>query len=45
MSEQTDIEEKGKKLQDIRKEAEEKACPVQMTLYFINEFLLYFLFV
>jgi NAD-dependent dihydropyrimidine dehydrogenase PreA subunit len=42
MSEQTnntDIEEKGKKLEDIRKEAEEKACPVQMALYFINEFL------
>lgn len=39
MSEQTDIEEKGKKLEDIRKEAEEKACPVQMSLYFINEFL------
>jgi NAD-dependent dihydropyrimidine dehydrogenase PreA subunit len=39
MMEQTDIEEKGKKLEDIRKEAEEKTCPVQMALYFINEFL------
>jgi NAD-dependent dihydropyrimidine dehydrogenase PreA subunit len=39
MSEQTDIEEKGKKLEDIIKEAEEKACPVQKVLYFINEFL------
>ena len=39
MSEQTDIEEKGKKLEDIRKEAEEKGCPVQKVLYFINEFL------
>ncbi len=35
----TDIEEKEKNLKDIRKEAEEKACPVQMALYFINEFL------
>jgi NAD-dependent dihydropyrimidine dehydrogenase PreA subunit len=35
----TDIEEKEKNLKDIKKEAEEKACPVQMVLYFINEFL------
>lgn len=39
MSEQAEFEEKGKKLEDIRKEAEEKACPVQMVLYYINEFL------
>jgi len=39
MIEQTDIEQKEKNLEDIRKEAEEKSCPVQMVLYFINEFL------
>lgn len=39
MSEEIGTEEKGKKLEDIRKEAEEKACPVQMTLYFIKEFI------
>jgi NAD-dependent dihydropyrimidine dehydrogenase PreA subunit len=39
MNEQIDIEEKGKKLEDIRKEAEEKACSVQKVLYFIDEFL------
>jgi ferredoxin len=31
--------EKGKKLEDIRKEAEEKACPVQRALYFVEEFI------
>ena len=39
MSEETVTEEKVKKLQDIRKEAEEKSCPVQKALYFIEEFL------
>lgn len=39
MSEESLPEEKGKKLEDIRKEAEEKACPVQRTLYFIKEFI------
>lgn len=39
MSEQTVDEEKGKSIEDIRKEAEEKACPVQIVLYYINEFL------
>ncbi|MEW6570066.1 MAG: 4Fe-4S binding protein [Nitrospirota bacterium] len=33
------IEEKEKKLDDIKKEAEERACAVQRALYFINEFL------
>ncbi len=32
-------EQKEKKLEDIRKEAEEKKCPVQKSLYFIGEFL------
>jgi ferredoxin len=31
--------EKGKRVEDIRKEAEEKACPVQKALYFIGEFI------
>ena len=39
MSEETRIEETGKKLEDIKKEAEERACPVQRTLYFIEEFI------
>jgi ferredoxin len=39
MNEKTDIEEKGKNLEDIKKEAEEKSCPVQMVLYFVNEFI------
>lgn len=39
MSEESLPEEKGKKLEDIRKEAEEKACPVQRVLYFIEEFI------
>ena len=39
MSEESLTEEKGKKLEDIRKEAEEKACPVQRGKYFIEEFL------
>jgi ferredoxin len=39
MGEETKTEEKRKKLEDIRKEAEEKACPVQKTLYFIDEFI------
>lgn len=39
MSEETLTEEKGKKLDDIRKEAEEKKCPVQRALYYIEEFL------
>lgn len=39
MSEQNINEEKGKKLEDIRRKAEEKACPIQIVLYYINEFL------
>jgi ferredoxin len=39
MSEETLAEEKGKKLEDIRKEAEEKNCPVQRALYYVEEFL------
>jgi ferredoxin len=39
MSEETLSEQKEKKLEDIQKEAEEKACPVQRTLYYIEEFL------
>lgn len=31
--------EEGKKLEDIRKEAEERSCPVQRALYFIGEFI------
>ncbi len=32
-------EENGKKLEDIQKEAEERACPVQMMKYFMEEFI------
>lgn len=32
-------EQKEKKLEDIKKEAEQKNCPVQRSLYFIEEFL------
>jgi len=39
MSEEKLTEEKGKKLEDIKKEAEEKACVVQRALYFVEEFL------
>jgi NAD-dependent dihydropyrimidine dehydrogenase PreA subunit len=39
MDEEKGIEEKGKKLEDIRKEAEEKACPVQRMLYYMREFI------
>ena len=39
MSEESLTEEKGRKLEDIRKEAEEKACLVQRLLYFIKEFI------
>jgi ferredoxin len=39
MNEESIIEEKEKKLEDIRKEAEGKRCAVQKTLYFIEEFL------
>ena len=39
MSEDIRTEEKGKKLEDIRKEAEEKACHVQKAVYFIDEFI------
>ena len=39
MSEETVTGEKVKKLEDIRKEAEEKSCAVQKALYFIKEFL------
>lgn len=39
MSEEEITEEKGKTLEEIRKEAEQKGCPVQRTLYFVNEFI------
>jgi NAD-dependent dihydropyrimidine dehydrogenase PreA subunit len=39
MSEEILTEEKGKTLEEIKKEAEEKACPVQKSLYFIEEFI------
>jgi len=39
MAEETLDEEKGRTLEEIRKEAEEKACPVQRTLYFVEEFI------
>jgi ferredoxin len=39
MSEERGPGEKGKRVEDIRKEAEEKACPVQRALYFIEEFI------
>ncbi len=39
MSEETSVEQKEKKLEDIQKEAEERACPVQRTLYYVEEFL------
>ncbi|MDI6891027.1 MAG: 4Fe-4S binding protein [Thermodesulfovibrionales bacterium] len=39
MSEESITEEQGKKLKDIKREAEEKACPVQRALYYIEEFL------
>jgi len=32
-------EQKEKKLEDIKKEAEQKNCPVQRSLYFVDEFL------
>jgi ferredoxin len=39
MNEESLAGEKGKKLEDIRREAEEKTCPVQRVLYFIEEFI------
>jgi NADH-quinone oxidoreductase subunit F len=39
MSEEILTEEKGKTLEEIRKKAEEKACPVQRSLYLIEEFI------
>ncbi len=39
MSEEILTEEKGKNLEEIKKEAEDKACPVQRNLYFIEEFI------
>lgn len=39
MTEENTAGEKGRKLEDIRKEAEGKACPVQRSLYFIEEFI------
>lgn len=39
MSEEKRTDETVKSVEDIRKEAEEKACPVQRTLYFIQEFI------
>jgi ferredoxin len=39
MAEETTKGEKGKRVEDIRKEAEEKICAVQRALYFIGEFI------
>ncbi len=39
MSQEENKEQKEKKLEDIKKEADEKKCPVQRSLYFIDEFL------
>jgi ferredoxin len=39
MSEETTQEEKEKTLEDIRKEADEKACAVQKIVHFIGQFL------
>jgi NADH-quinone oxidoreductase subunit F len=39
MNEEKAAEEKGKKVEDIIKEAEKKPCPVQKVLYFINEYI------
>ncbi len=39
MSEESLTGEKGKKLEEIKKEAEKKGCPVQRILYFTEEFL------
>ncbi|MEW6417951.1 MAG: 4Fe-4S binding protein [Nitrospirota bacterium] len=39
MNEEILTEEKGKTLEEIKKEAEKKACPVQRNLYFIEEFI------
>jgi NAD-dependent dihydropyrimidine dehydrogenase PreA subunit len=39
MADETVTQEKGKKPEEIRKEAEEKACPVQRILYYIDEFI------
>ncbi len=35
----TEKEQKEKKLEDLKKEADEKKCPVQKSIYFIEEFL------
>ena len=40
MHEEGLIEEKGRKIEDIRTKAEEKDCPVQRALYFIEEFIM-----
>lgn len=39
MTQEASREQKEKKLEDIKKEADEKKCPVQKSLYFIEEFL------
>ena len=39
MSEETGIEKEEKGLEDIRKKAEERTCPVQKVLYLVEEFL------
>ena len=39
MDEEIVAEEKGKTLKEIKKEAEERACPVERTLYFVEEFI------
>jgi ferredoxin len=39
MTETTAIEKKELKVEDIKKNAEEKGCPVQKALYYVTEFL------
>ncbi len=39
MSDESLTEEKGRKVEDIKKEAEKKECPVQKTLYLVEEFI------
>ena len=39
MTQEASREQKEKKLEDIKKEADEKKCPVQKALYYVTEFL------
>ncbi len=39
MDEVKQLEEKEKKLEDIRKESEDKKCPVQRMLYYMEQFI------